>query len=78
MQQNNGNIKGLSTAEVAAAREKYGFNQLNYKKENGFIDAGGQYPSIVIIGVFAYQVDTARRTYDQRRRSIESGGKELL
>lgn len=39
MQQNNGNIKGLSTAEVAAAREKYGFNQLNYKKENGFIDA---------------------------------------
>jgi len=39
MLENNANIKGLTTTEVVAAREKYGFNRLNYKKENGFADA---------------------------------------
>ncbi|SDG04591.1 cation-translocating P-type ATPase [Epilithonimonas hungarica] len=34
----NFNIKGLSDNEVIKAREKYGRNKLNYKKENTFID----------------------------------------
>ncbi len=33
------NIQGLSQEEVMTAREKYGINSLQYKKENGFIDA---------------------------------------
>jgi Ca2+-transporting ATPase len=33
----NFNLKGLSDNEVIKAREKYGINQLNYKKENTFI-----------------------------------------
>jgi P-type Ca2+ transporter type 2C len=32
-------ITGLSDAEVLLAREHHGQNKLNYKKENGFIDA---------------------------------------
>ncbi|EHQ28869.1 cation-translocating P-type ATPase [Mucilaginibacter paludis] len=36
---NNLNVKGLTTAQVAAARAKYGKNILDYKKENGFTDA---------------------------------------
>ena len=39
MSANNFNIKGLTDDQVAEAREKYGFNRLVYKKENGFIDA---------------------------------------
>ena len=34
----NFNIQGLSDNEVTKAREKYGKNQLNYKKENTIID----------------------------------------
>ncbi|PQA91798.1 Ca2+-transporting ATPase [Chryseobacterium piscicola] len=34
----NFNIQGLSGNEVTKAREKYGKNQLNYKKENTIID----------------------------------------
>jgi hypothetical protein len=30
---------GLDDAEVINSRKEYGINQLNYKKENGFIDA---------------------------------------
>jgi Ca2+-transporting ATPase len=33
------NTQGLTDAEVILSREKYGFNQLNYNQENGFIDA---------------------------------------
>ena len=33
------NIKGLSEAQVTTARKKYGYNRLQYKKENGFLDA---------------------------------------
>ena len=33
------NIKGLTDEEVLNARKKYGYNRLQYKKENGFIDA---------------------------------------
>ncbi|AWW00932.1 haloacid dehalogenase [Arcticibacterium luteifluviistationis] len=33
------NISGLNDAEVLLARKKHGQNKLNYKKENGFIDA---------------------------------------
>ncbi len=36
---NNFNIKGLTHEQVLASREKYGPNRLEYKKENGFIDA---------------------------------------
>jgi P-type Ca2+ transporter type 2C len=32
-------IKGLSAAQVIIAREKHGQNKLQYKKENGFLDA---------------------------------------
>ena len=36
---NNFNIKGLTDNEVIEARQKFGKNQLTYKKENGFFDA---------------------------------------
>jgi len=36
---NTFNIKGLTQAEVKLAREKFGQNALNYKKENGILDA---------------------------------------
>ncbi|MCX6296128.1 MAG: cation-transporting P-type ATPase, partial [Bacteroidetes bacterium] len=36
---NNFNIKGLSDEQVITARDKYGFNSLEYKKENGFLEA---------------------------------------
>ncbi len=36
---NNFNIKGLTDNEVLEARQKFGKNQLTYKKENGFLDA---------------------------------------
>jgi Ca2+-transporting ATPase len=37
MPANNFNINGLSGGEVAEARKKFGYNELNYKKEDGFI-----------------------------------------
>lgn len=39
MSVNNFNIKGLTHEQVLKAREKYGYNSLDYKKENGFFDA---------------------------------------
>ena len=39
MPANNFNIKGLAPQQVLEAREKYGYNRLNYKKENGFSEA---------------------------------------
>lgn len=39
MVDNNAGIQGLSSEQVVAAREKYGLNTLDYKKENGFTDA---------------------------------------
>lgn len=39
MANNNYNIEGLTDKEVAEARAKFGHNALDYKKENGFIDA---------------------------------------
>jgi len=39
MPTNNFNIQGLSDEQVLQARESHGNNQLNYKTENGFIDA---------------------------------------
>lgn len=39
MPTNNFNIKGLTNEEVLLSRENFGTNSLNYKKENGFIDA---------------------------------------
>ncbi len=36
---NNFNINGLTDEQVIIAREKYGQNKLQYKKENGFLDA---------------------------------------
>ena len=39
MPANNFNIKGLSNEQVRDAREKFGYNRLKYKKENGFFDA---------------------------------------
>ncbi|MEN9910154.1 MAG: hypothetical protein RLZZ540_3313 [Bacteroidota bacterium] len=38
MSANNFNIKGLTTEQVLLAREKFGQNNLNYKKENSFLD----------------------------------------
>lgn len=38
MQSNEFNIQGLNAKQVLLAREKYGPNKLNYKKENGFFD----------------------------------------
>jgi Ca2+-transporting ATPase len=35
----NFNIKGLTDEQVLESRKKYGYNRLEYKKENGFIDA---------------------------------------
>ena len=39
MSVNNFKIKGLNFTEVLDSREKYGYNKLEYKKDNGFIDA---------------------------------------
>jgi Ca2+-transporting ATPase len=39
MPANNFSIKGLTKEQVLLSREKYGSNILNYKKENGFLDA---------------------------------------
>lgn len=39
MSPNNFNIKGLNSNQVKEARDKYGYNRSEYKKENGFIDA---------------------------------------
>jgi P-type Ca2+ transporter type 2C len=39
MTANNFNINGLSDEQVINARKKYGHNALQYKKENGFLDA---------------------------------------
>ena len=39
MANNNFNIEGLSDAQVIEARAKFGHNALDFKKENGFIDA---------------------------------------
>ena len=39
MPANNSNIKGLTQEQVVEARKKYGYNRLDYKKENGFLDA---------------------------------------
>jgi Ca2+-transporting ATPase len=39
MSTTNFNIKGLTDKEVIESREKYGQNTLDYKKENGFLDA---------------------------------------
>lgn len=36
---NHFNISGLTDAEVLAARQQYGRNQLSFKKENGFTEA---------------------------------------
>ena len=33
------NIKGLTSQQVIEVRDKYGYNRLDYKKENGFLDA---------------------------------------
>jgi len=39
MSSNNFNQNGLTSEQVLQARAKHGDNQLNYKKENGFLDA---------------------------------------
>jgi len=39
MPANNFNIHGLTPAQVLEAREKYGYNRLDYKKENPFWEA---------------------------------------
>ena len=39
MPANHFNIEGLTPQQVLEAREKYGFNRLDYKKENPFLDA---------------------------------------
>ena len=39
MPANHFNIKGLTPQQVLEAREKYGYNRLDYKKKNGFFEA---------------------------------------
>jgi len=39
MPANNFNINGLTDQQVLEARKQFGFNRLDYKKENGFLDA---------------------------------------
>lgn len=39
MSSNNFNIQGLTNEQVLAEREEHGHNRLEYKKENGFLDA---------------------------------------
>ena len=38
MSSGNFSFKGLTTEQVLQARERFGYNRLQYKKENGFID----------------------------------------
>ena len=57
MPNNNFNINGLNDAEVLSSREKYGDNQLRYKKENGFLDALKSIfkePMIILLFVAAF------------------------
>ena len=37
MPADNFNIKGLTDEEALAARKKYGYNRLEYKKENALL-----------------------------------------
>ena len=39
MNKNNFGIEGLSKDEVASSRKKDGANSLEFKKENGFLEA---------------------------------------
>jgi Ca2+-transporting ATPase len=39
MPANNFNINGLTDQQVLEARKQFGFNRLDYKKNNGFFDA---------------------------------------
>ena len=39
MSSDNFNIQGLTNGQVLHARQKYGYNRLDYKKENSFFDA---------------------------------------
>ena len=39
MTQNNFNIQGLTDEQVLISRKSYGYNRLEYKKENGFFNA---------------------------------------
>ena len=39
MPANNFNIQGLTSGQINASREKYGYNRLSYKKENGLFYA---------------------------------------
>lgn len=39
MPANNFNINGLTDQQVLEARKQFGFNRLDYKKKNGFVDA---------------------------------------
>jgi P-type Ca2+ transporter type 2C len=39
MPTNNFNIKGLTDTEVLEARKKHGYNRIDYKKENAFLEA---------------------------------------
>jgi P-type Ca2+ transporter type 2C len=39
MSSDNFNIQGLTNEEVLRAREQYGYNRLDYKKDNSFFDA---------------------------------------
>ncbi|GAA5225383.1 cation-translocating P-type ATPase [Membranihabitans marinus] len=52
MPQNNYNIHGLTTDQVIKAREKFGSNHLNFRKENGFFNVLiklAQEPMIILL-----------------------------
>ena len=56
MSVNNFNIKGLTSQQVIEARKKFGFNKLDYKKENGFLNALKQIakePMVILLLVAA-------------------------
>jgi Ca2+-transporting ATPase len=52
MASNNFNILGLTSDQVIEARERFGQNKLNYKKENSFIDTVKRFskdPMIILL-----------------------------
>ncbi len=59
----NFNVQGLSNEQVSATREKWGYNRLSYKKENGFFDTVislAKEPMLVLLFV-AYAIYYKRR-----------------
>jgi Ca2+-transporting ATPase len=67
MSSNHFNISGLTNKQVLLAREKFGLNRLNYKKENTFLDTIkriAQDPMVVLLLVASFIYFISGKTGD--------------